>query len=78
MIMNNDTHYIQEVSMRTNIVIDDRLMSEALQVSGYKTKKEAVEEGLKLLIAMRKQAKIREMRGKLSWEGDLDAMRSDV
>ena len=78
MIMNNDTHYIQEVSMRTNIVIDDRLMSEALQVSGYKTKKEAVEEGLKLLIAMRKQAQIREMRGKLSWEGDLDAMRSDV
>jgi len=78
MIMNNDTHYIQEVSMRTNIVIDDRLMSEALQVSGYKTKKEAVEEGLKLLIAMRKQAKIREMRGKLSWEGDLDAMRTSL
>ncbi len=78
MIMNNDTHYIQEVSMRTNIVIDDRLMSEALQVSGYKTKKEAVEEGLKLLIAMRKQAKIREMRGKLSWEGNLDAMRTSL
>jgi Arc/MetJ family transcription regulator len=76
--MNNDTHYIQEVSMRTNIVIDDRLMSEALQVSGYKTKKEAVEEGLKLLIAMRKQAKIREMRGKLSWEGNLDAMRTSL
>ena len=78
MIMNNDTHYIQEVSMRTNIVIDDRLMSEALQVSGYKTKKEAVEEGLKLLIAMRKQAKIREMRGKLSWEGNLDVMRTSL
>ncbi|MEA4860912.1 hypothetical protein SDC9_66776 [bioreactor metagenome] len=78
MIMNNDTHYIQEVSMRTNIVIDDQLMSEALQVSGYKTKKEAVEEGLKLLIAMRKQAKIREMRGKLSWEGNLDAMRTSL
>lgn len=78
MIMNNDTHYIQEVSMRTNIVTDDRLMSEALQVSGYKTKKEAVEEGLKLLIAMRKQAKIRELRGTLSWEGDLEAMRIDV
>jgi Arc/MetJ family transcription regulator len=78
MIMNNDTHHIQEVSMRTNIVIDDQLMSEALQVSGYKTKKEAVEEGLKLLIAMRKQAKIREMRGKLSWEGNLDAMRTSL
>jgi len=64
--------------MRTNIVIDDRLMSEALQVSGYKTKKEAVEKGLKLLIAMRKQAKIRELRGTLSWEGDLEAMRIDV
>ena len=64
--------------MRTNIVLDDLLMSEALQVSGYKTKKEAVEEGLKLLIAMRKQAKIRELRGTLSWEGDLEAMRIDV
>jgi len=63
--------------MRTNIVIDDHLMNEALIISGYKTKKETVEEGLKLLIAMRNQSKIRKYRGMLRWEGDLDAMRTD-
>jgi len=76
-IMNIDTHGYLEVSMRTNIIIDDQLMSEALLISGYKTKKEAVEEGLKLLITMKKQEKIRELRGKLTWEGDLDAMRTN-
>lgn len=76
MISIGNTHSFQEVEMRTNIVIDDHLMDEALLVSGYKTKREAVEEGLKLLIAMKKQAKIRNLRGKLSWEGDLDAMRT--
>jgi Arc/MetJ family transcription regulator len=64
--------------MRTNIVIDDELMKQALTLSGLKTKREAVEEGLRLLIVMKKQAKIRELRGALSWEGDLDAMRSDA
>ena len=63
--------------MRTNIVIDDHLMNEALVISGYKTKKETVEEGLKLLIAMRNQARIRKYKGMLKWEGDLDAMRTD-
>jgi|UniRef100_A0A7C3E7D9 Arc/MetJ family transcription regulator len=63
--------------MRTNIVIDDNLMNEALLLSGYKTKKETVEEGLKLLIAIKKQSKIRKYRGMLHWEGDLDAMRTD-
>ena len=63
--------------MRTNIVIDDCLMNEALIISGYKTKKETVEEGLKLLIAMKNQSRIRMYRGKLKWEGDLEAMRTD-
>ena len=63
--------------MRTNIVIDDSLMNQALMVSGFKTKKETVEEGLKLLISLKRQAKIREMRGKLNWEGDLEQMRTD-
>ncbi len=63
--------------MRTNIIIDDNLMNEALLISGYKTKKEAVEEGLKLLIAMKNQAKIKKYRGKMRWEGDLEAMRTD-
>ena len=62
--------------MRTNIVIDDKLMADALNATGLKTKKEAVEEGLKALIKLRKQASIRNLRGKLNWEGDLDDMRS--
>ncbi len=63
--------------MRTNIVIDDDLMKEAISLSGFKSKKETVEEALKLLITMKKQAGIRKFRGKLKWEGDLDSMRSD-
>lgn len=61
--------------MRTNIVIDDKLMNEALMVTGCTTKKEAVEEGLKMLIKLHKQSNIRSFRGKLKWEGDLDEMR---
>lgn len=62
--------------MRTNIEIDDKLMSEVLKVTGLKTKKDAVELGLKTLIRLKKQEKIRAMRGKLTWTGDLDEMRS--
>lgn len=63
--------------MRTNIVIDDALMNNAIRISGYKTKKETVEEALKLLIAQGNQARIRKTRGKLNWEGNLDEMRTD-
>jgi Arc/MetJ family transcription regulator len=63
--------------MRTNIIIDDTLMNQALSVSGYKTKKETVEEGLRLLIAIKNQSKARNFRGKLKWEGDLEKMRTD-
>lgn len=62
--------------MRTNIVIDDQLMDEALKASGLKTKKETVEEGLKALIKLRKQTKICSLRGKLKWGGDLEEMRT--
>lgn len=62
--------------MRTNIVIDDKLMDDALKATGLSTKREAVEEGLKLLIVRNKQQAIRKLRGKLKWEGDLDEMRS--
>ena len=61
--------------MRTNIVIDDKLMSDALKATGLNTKKEAVEQGLMLLIQRNKQQAIRKLRGKLKWEGDLDEMR---
>jgi len=61
--------------MRTNIVIDDKLMQDALRVSGAKTKREVVEVALRQLVQLAKQSEIRELRGKLHWEGDLDAMR---
>jgi len=64
--------------MRTNIVIDDRLMREAMAAAGARSKREAVEMGLELLLARRKQAAIRSLRGTLDWQGDLDAMRSDA
>ncbi len=63
--------------MRTNIVIDDQLMSKALSLGGFKTKREAVEKGLALLIQLKEQEKIKKYRGKLKWEGDLEAIRSD-
>ena len=63
--------------MRTNIVIDDKLMRDTLRATGLKTKREAVEEGLRTLLRLSKQARIRQFRGKLHWEGDLNAMRSD-
>ena len=63
--------------MRTNIVIDDGLMAEAMRATGLRTKREAVELGLKMLVRLRKQEEIRGFRGKLAWTGDLDAMRSD-
>ncbi len=63
--------------MRTNIVIDDDLMNEAMTLSKIKTKKAVVETGLKLLVQIKKQEKLKSVRGKLMWEGDLDKMRLD-
>jgi Arc/MetJ family transcription regulator len=64
--------------MRTNIVIDDKLMRDTLETTGMKTKREAVEEGLRILLRMSRQSQIRRFRGKLHWKGDLDAMRTDA
>lgn len=63
--------------MRTNVVIDDDLMESALKTSGFRTKKAAIEEGLKLLVQMKGQEKIRGYRGKLKWTGSLEEMRLD-
>ena len=63
--------------MRTNIIIDDDLMNEAMTLSQLKTKKAVVETGLKLLVQIKKQEQIKSLRGKLRWEGDLDVMRTD-
>ena len=63
--------------MRTNIVIDDKLMKDTLKVTGLRTKREAVDLGLRTLLRLRRQEEIRRFRGKLHWEGDLDDMRAD-
>ena len=63
-------------NVRTNIEIDDKLMRDALRATGAKTKKEAVELGLRTLIDLRAQEKARELRGKITWEGDLNEMRT--
>ena len=63
--------------MRTNIVIDDKLMQEALRATGLKTTKEAVDLALRTLLRLQRQKQIRSLRGKLDWRGDLDAMRTD-
>ena len=61
--------------MRTNIDIDDDLMRQAMRTSGAKTKRAVVEEGLRLLIRTRGQGRIRRLRGKVAWEGDLETSR---
>jgi Arc/MetJ family transcription regulator len=63
--------------VRTNIVIDDELMANVLKLTGLRTKREAVELGLKTLIKLKKQEKIRQFRGKLPWQGNLDELRTD-
>jgi Arc/MetJ family transcription regulator len=63
--------------MRTNIVIDDKLMRDALRVTGLGTKREAVDRALRTLVRLSRQAEIRRFRGKLDWQGDLNAMRND-
>jgi Arc/MetJ family transcription regulator len=64
--------------MRTNIVIDDKLMRETLRATGLKTKREAVELGLRTLLRLRRQDAVRRYRGKLAWKGDLEGMRRDA
>ena len=61
--------------MRTNIDIDDRLMKQAMRSSEARTKRAVVEEALRLLIKTKDQASIRRLRGKVAWQGDLNASR---
>ena len=63
--------------MRTNIVIDDDLMRDALKATGAKTKREAVELGLRTLLKLRKQQQIKTLRGRINWQGDLERLRLD-
>jgi len=61
--------------MRTNIILDDDLIQRARQLTGIKTKREVVQEALRILIQMREQTNVRKLRGKLHWEGNLDEQR---
>jgi len=61
--------------VRTNIEIDDQLVSQAMQASGARTKKAVVEAGLRLLVKTHSQTAIRKLRGKVQWEGDLNGSR---
>jgi Arc/MetJ family transcription regulator len=62
--------------MRTNVVIDDQLMRQAMRASGLSTKRAVIAEALRLLVQVKGQIEIRRLRGKVSWEGDLDEMRT--
>jgi Arc/MetJ family transcription regulator len=64
--------------MRTNIVIDDKLMDLAFKTTGLKTKKAVVEEGLKALIKIQQQKTLKSFRGKLHWEGNIEKMRTNT
>ena len=61
--------------MRTNIVLDDKLVKRAQKLTGIKTKREVVHEALRLLILLKEQAEVRTLRGKLPWDGNLDSQR---
>ncbi len=61
--------------MRTNIDIDENLIQEAMKLTGITTKKAAVETALKKMVSLKKQERLKELRGKLKWEGNLDEMR---
>ena len=64
------------MTQRTNIEIDQQLMSDVLEATGLSTKKEAVDEALRTLLRLRRQAEVKRFRGKLPWDGDLEAMRA--
>lgn len=63
--------------MRTNIVLDDKLMGQAKRLGKHTTKREVVEEALKMYVRLKRQEGVKQFRGKLRWDGDLNAMRAD-
>jgi Arc/MetJ family transcription regulator len=63
--------------VRTNIVIDDQLIAEAMRLTGVSTKRQVVEDALRLVVRLKRQEQIRSSRGRMKWTGDLDAMRRD-
>jgi Arc/MetJ family transcription regulator len=64
--------------MLTNVLINSRLLRKAMRATGLRSKRQVAELGLQTLIQLRAQRRLRKLRGKLQWEGDLDRMRSDM
>lgn len=62
--------------MRTNVVIDEELIAEAMRATGLRTKKAVIDEALRTLVRLKAQERIRDLRGRLHWQGDLDALRA--
>lgn len=62
--------------MRTNIEIDDEVMSEAQHLIGARTKRETVDTALRELVARHRRIGVLDLRGKVRWEGDLSKSRS--
>jgi Arc/MetJ family transcription regulator len=58
--------------MRTNIEIDDKLLAQALKLTGHKTKRAVVAAGLQMLVRVKRQEEILKLRGKVHWEGNID------
>ncbi|GAX35244.1 MULTISPECIES: type II toxin-antitoxin system VapB family antitoxin [unclassified Nodularia (in: cyanobacteria)] len=63
--------------MINNIVIDEKLIDDAIKATGIKTQREVIELGLKTLIKLKQQEKIKTYRGNLKWEGDLEEIRTN-
>jgi hypothetical protein len=63
--------------MRTNIILNDKLVSDCLEASGIKTKKDLIEQALNLFLQVKKQGRIKNYRGKLPWTGDLSKERTE-
>ncbi|MCL6755523.1 type II toxin-antitoxin system VapB family antitoxin [Nostoc sp. CCCryo 231-06] len=63
--------------MKIDFFIDQRLIDDAIKVTGLKTKQEVIELGLKTLIKLKQQEKIKAYRGNLQWEGNFDEIRTN-
>lgn len=68
---------IEPPTTRTNIVLDTRLVNTAMEMTGLKTRRELVDYALREVVRHQQQMKLLELKGKIRWEGDLEAMRTD-
>lgn len=71
--MHNDNE-----TTRTNIVLDTRLVDTGLRLTGIKTRRELVDLALRELVRHEQQKRLLALKGRIDWEGDLDAMRTDL